>query len=156
MLFGLKRTHSKQPENAGGTQTFSLHRVWAIVFAVQNARTVTDGANIDKTAPAHPLANAHDARCCSAHRQTKFHNLSSPRRSNKRPSETCRWRPSTRDKQSIEQSGFAASRPLGAVFRILESPFSQNGTFGKGPICFWFGTPWFSPTQTGNSHQTRR
>ena len=27
----------------------------AIVFVVQNARTVTDGTNTDKTAPAHPL-----------------------------------------------------------------------------------------------------
>ena len=36
-----------------------------------------------------------------------------------------------------------SSRPLGAVFQIVESPFSQNGTFGKGPICFSFGTPCF-------------
>ena len=58
--------------------------------------------------------------------------------------ETCRWRPSTRDKQSTEQSGFAVLTSPRSCFRILESPFSQNGTFGKGPICFWFGTPWFS------------
>ena len=44
-----------QPEFAGGTQTFSLHRARAIVLAVQKERTVTDGSNTDKTAPAHPL-----------------------------------------------------------------------------------------------------
>ena len=41
-----------------------------------------------------------------------------------------------------------SSRPLSAVFQILESPFSQNGTFGKGPICFSFGTPCFRHNHT--------
>ena len=55
--------------------------------------------------------------------------------------ETCRWRPSTREEQSIEQSGFVFLKSPRSCFRILERPFSQNGTFGKRPICFWFGTP---------------
>ena len=70
--------------------------------------------------------------------------------------ETCCSRSVTCDKQSIEQSGFAVLTSPQSCFQILESPFSQNGTFGKGPICFSFGRPWsthsFVRDKAGLSH----